>query len=114
MKCYGLPVILGGRENADMASSKPLNDFFKVVVTFESRADGGLRAYSDDVPGFVLSHSDQTSLLRDIVPALEIILSSMFGEQIVVSELSRLHEPSAQVEHAIPPMKEYVTHRAVA
>jgi hypothetical protein len=51
----------------------------KVVVTFEHRGDGGLRAYSDDVPGFVLSHADSVAVLDDVKPALEGILSHMFG-----------------------------------
>jgi hypothetical protein len=67
----------------------------KIVVVFESRADGGLRAYSDDVPGFVLSHSDSKALLNDVKPALESILSSMFKEPVVVEELSHLHEELA-------------------
>jgi hypothetical protein len=46
----------------------------KITVTFEHRDDGGLRAYSNDVPGFVLSHSDPAKVLADIKPALEGIL----------------------------------------
>lgn len=43
----------------------------KIVVTLEGREDGGLRADSDDVPGFVLSHSDPDAVLRNVKPALE-------------------------------------------
>jgi hypothetical protein len=38
----------------------------KVVVTLEDRENGGLRAYSDDIPGFVLSNSDPVAVLKDI------------------------------------------------
>jgi hypothetical protein len=38
----------------------------KVVIFFEDHEDGGLRAYSDDVPGFVLSHSDRGAVLADV------------------------------------------------
>jgi hypothetical protein len=103
------------RESRAMASSKPLNDYFKVVVFFEHREDGGLRAYSDDVPGFVLSHSDRAAVLADVKPALETILSDMFSARVAVSELPRLRERltlSPEDAGPIPPkQKEYVTHR---
>jgi hypothetical protein len=98
-----------------MASSRPLSDYFKVVVTFEHRADGGLRAYSDDVPGFVLSHSDQSAVMADVRPALEAILSDMFHTKVTVSELAPLRErlsPSKKAPFA--PQREYVTHPIAA
>jgi hypothetical protein len=85
----------------------------KVVVTFERRGDGGLRAYSDDVPGFVLSHADSVAVLDDVKPALEGILSHMFGARVLVEELSRLHDqPSGllnEQRRPIPTQREYVT-----
>jgi hypothetical protein len=63
----------------------------KVVVTFERRDDGGLRAYSEDVPGFVLSHRDPSAVIRDVAPALERILSAMWGVKcrlLLCAELS--------------------------
>ena len=83
----------------------------KIVVTFERRADGGLMAYSDDVPGFVLSHTNPQAVLADVKPALEGILSHMFGGRVVVQELSRLHDQvfGLQVERQpIYPQREYV------
>lgn len=47
----------------------------KVTVTIEPREDGGLRVYSDEVPGLVLSHSDPDAIMRDVLPALRILLS---------------------------------------
>jgi hypothetical protein len=93
------------------------SQYFKVVVTFERRADGGLRAYSDDVPGFVLSHSDQAAVIDDVKPALEKILSHMFDGQVMIEELPRLRGRLAeagvisgdQIEE-----REYVTHRIAA
>lgn len=51
-----------------------------VRVCFERRPDGGLRAWSDQVPGFVLSHHDVDKLIADIKPALETILSAYHGD----------------------------------
>jgi hypothetical protein len=97
-------------------NSPPPSDYVKVVVLFERREDGGLRAYSDDVPGFVLSHSDPASVLADVKPALEGILSHMYGEKVIVEELPRLRETLTQagVIEREPTEREYVTHRAVA
>lgn len=56
----------------------------RIVVVFERRADGGLRVYSDDVPGFVLSHPDAAAVQADVVPALEGIISEMIGRPVSV------------------------------
>jgi hypothetical protein len=89
----------------------------KVVVTFERRSDGGLRAYSDAVPGFVLSHIDPLAVLDDVRPALEGILSHMFDARILVEELSRLHDQLAgllnEQRQPIPAQREYVTLAAI-
>jgi len=58
----------------------------KVTVTFERREDGGLMAWSDDVPGFVLSHKDPAMVLADVKPALERILSHAHGKDMKVTE----------------------------
>jgi hypothetical protein len=62
--------------------------FAKITVTIERRLDGGLRAYSADVPGFVLSHPDAELLLADVRPAIETILSAMWGMQIIAKPLT--------------------------
>jgi hypothetical protein len=77
----------------------------KIVINFVHRADGGLTVYSEDVPGFV-SHFNSKAVLSDVKPALERILSHMFGVNVVVEELSHLRvEP-------IPTQREYVTFAA--
>jgi len=75
-----------------MATAAPIGQAFKVLVTFESRGDGGLRAYSDDVPGFVLSNQSCDVVLSGVEPTLETILSAMVGAPIRVSSLYELHE----------------------
>ena len=93
-------------------------DYAKIVVTFEPRDDGGLRAYSDDVPGFVLSHSDPKAVLADVKPALEGILSHIYGTQVVVEELPALRKhlnrvrADASVYTPAPDTQEYVSHVA--
>ena len=46
----------------------------KVTVKFETRDDGGARAWSPDVPGLVLSNADPAKVQADVIPALEAIL----------------------------------------
>lgn len=71
----------------------------RLTVNFERREDGGLRPYSDDVPGFVLSHSDPKAVLDDVKPALERILSHVHGRNVVVEQLAE----------SIPTQREYIT-----
>jgi len=60
----------------------------RIVVVFERRPDGGLRVYSDDVPGFVLSHPDPIAVQADVVPALTGIISEMVGHPVRVEFVS--------------------------
>ena len=76
----------------------------KIVVTFEGREDGGLKAYSDDVPGFVLSHFVPDAVLKDVKPALEEILSCWLREPVVVEELVPVQD-----HQLIPSKRVYLT-----
>ena len=66
--------------------------FKQVSLTFEKREDGGLRVWSSDVPGFVLSHSDCEAVFADIGPALETILSELLGAPVRVGPAEDLRE----------------------
>jgi len=68
------------------------SNLVKIGVTLEPREDGGVRAYSNDVPGFVLSHSDADGVLADVKPALEIMLSALFNVSVSVSELASVRD----------------------
>ncbi|MGJ8527093.1 hypothetical protein [Maritalea sp.] len=63
----------------------------KIKVLLESRPDGGIRAYSDDVAGFVLSHKSGEDVLRDIPVALEGFLSATLCTKVTVDLLVGLH-----------------------
>jgi hypothetical protein len=89
--------------------------FAKIVVTLERREDGGLRAYSQDVPGFVLSNKNPAVVLSDIAVALETILSSMWGVRVVAGPLVKPNyedDDSCSIsEFAISPKeKEYAAY----
>jgi hypothetical protein len=71
-----------------MASTAPAA--FMIEVRFEPRDDGGLRALCDKVPNFLLSHSDPQLVRLDVIPALKVILSDMFGMPMDVRELSEI------------------------
>lgn len=73
-----------------MASQAPQN--FVIYVRFESRPDGGLRAFCDKVPNFYLSHSDSAKVMADVEPALATILSAMYGLQMSVTRLPEVDE----------------------
>ena len=60
----------------------------KITVRFAQRDDGGLRAWSDELPGFVLSHSDAKAVIEDVEPALESILSAKYDCDVRVFRLS--------------------------
>jgi hypothetical protein len=68
------------------------NRSFKITVCFETRPDGGLRAWSDDVPGLVLSHTDIDGVLEDVTEALRVILSHKFHTEIEVRPLGNIRE----------------------
>jgi hypothetical protein len=70
-----------------MAGKRAIPRFTKVVVTFEPREGGGLRVYSDDVPGFVLSHKDARAVLADVKPALEVCSHGLQLAQLVRGRL---------------------------
>lgn len=65
---------------------------FRLTVCFEARPDGGVRAYSDDVPGLVLSSTDIDGVLEDVTKALEVILSERLNTDIEVKPLGDIRE----------------------
>jgi hypothetical protein len=86
---------------------------FKVTVCFESRPDGGLRVYSDDVPGLVLSSMDVDGVLEDVTEALKFILSERLHAQVDVEPLGDIREvlenkKIVEPRGFAPGLKEYV------
>lgn len=84
---------------------------FKIVLKIQRRADGGVRIWSDDVPGLVLSNKDPQKVLDDIKPALEAILSEAMGCQITAHALHRfphLAKPAAEPRRAVAKRREPV------
>lgn len=68
------------------------NAALRISVTIERREDGGLFVYSDDLPGFVLSHLDAEAVLADIEPALSAFMSHMFKHNVAVKPMMGLRE----------------------
>ena len=56
--------------------------YLKIAVQFERREDGGLRVFSDDVPGFVLSGADPHAVMADVQPALQFIFEHNHGIKV--------------------------------
>ena len=68
----------------------------KITVTIEKRDDGGLYVYSDDLPGFVLSHKNARSVFSDIEPALSVFLSKKLDRTLAVKPLVGFREALEQ------------------
>ena len=86
---------------------------FKITVCFEPRPDGGLRAWSDDVPGLLLSHTDMDGVLKDVTEALRVILSHRLNTEIEVQPLGNIREALEDggivaPRGSVPSQKEYV------
>jgi hypothetical protein len=64
----------------------------KITVTIEKRDDGGLYIYSDELPGFVLSHRNARAVYRDIEPALSVFLSQKLDRTLAVKPLVGIRE----------------------
>lgn len=98
-----------------MAIERPSRSW-KIVVHFERREDGGVRAYCNEVPGFVLSHKDANAVLADIQPALDGVLSQQLGQPIVTTPLddirSFLESCGVLDPLHLPEHVEYVAQRA--
>lgn len=46
----------------------------EITIKLAPREDGGLRVWSDEVPGLTLSHNDQERIIKDLGVALLAIL----------------------------------------
>lgn len=66
---------------------------WQISVVFENRSDGGLRVYSDDVPGFMLSHPNAELVIADVEPALRTIISEKVGEPVNVKLVGARDNP---------------------
>ena len=90
------------------------NSAIKIKVLLERRSDGGIRAYSDDLAGFVLSHRNGGAVLRDIPLVIEGILSEKFCSEVTVDLLVGLDSVSETERNILddlcngPQEKEYV------
>lgn len=81
----------------------------KITVHVQQRRDGGLRVWSDDVPGLVLSHRDPERVWADIAPALQTILSEKYGCAVEVSPLTAFPVAvrSARLVRKAPPLRRF-------
>lgn len=70
-----------------------------VTVTLEDREDGGLRVYSDDLPGLILSGSDRNSVGTKIAPAIQALFEHKGFKGVIVRAAQPL---SAVLQQASP------------
>jgi hypothetical protein len=70
-----------------------------VTVTLEDRADGGLRVYSEDLPGLILSGPDRESVGEKIAPAIAALFEHKGFRGVIVRAAQPL---SAVLQKASP------------
>lgn len=70
-----------------------------IQITLAPREDGGLRIYSDDLPGLVLSHSDPNAVLDDLGPVLKVFLERAAREET--------QQGQDRMQHAILPRQQH-------
>ncbi|MEO6092205.1 MAG: hypothetical protein ABIT04_06010 [Novosphingobium sp.] len=96
-----------------MGAKRVAQDMLKLTVRFARRDDGGLRAWSDDLPGFVLSHADAHAVLEDVEPALEVMLGAKYECAVKVYRLTTPELFSLTSELPLPafmiPEREYAS-----
>lgn len=46
-----------------------------ITISISRRLDGGIRVWSDDLPGLVLSGSDPETVMSDVWPAIQVLLT---------------------------------------
>lgn len=86
----------------------------KIVVNFEPRPGGGLRAWSDDLPGLVLSHADVDAVIADVEAAIGMMIADRIGHAVRVEPLFNVRDAlkdSGVVQPRsalLPSLKEYV------
>jgi len=63
-----------------------------LTATLEDRAGGGLRVYSEDLPGLILSGSDKHTVLESIAPAIKAIFEHRGIHGVTVRHATPLAE----------------------
>jgi hypothetical protein len=63
-----------------------------VTVTIEDRDDNGLRVWSDDLPGLILSGNDRQKICASIIPAIRALFEHKGLQDVAVHSARPVHE----------------------
>jgi len=85
-----IPLMVMGGNKVTLHLMKPRT--FKIIVKAQRREDGGVRVWSDHVPGLVLSGRDPERVLADIEPALKAILEARLHCKVNLQQLEPMPE----------------------
>lgn len=80
-----------------------LQRYLKISVTFERREDGGLRVYSDDVPGLMLSGADPLAVFSDVLPALNFLFEHNRNMKVDFGPVVNDMRAGLEAQGCIPP-----------
>lgn len=67
-------------------------EFLTLAVRFDDRADGGLRATSEDMPGLILSNADKKAVVDGVPVAIKAILEHQGFQDVSVKHSKSLAE----------------------
>lgn len=70
-------------------SGERKNFLMNLLVRFEDRPDGGLRAFCDQVPGFGLSSSDPERVKKQVPVVLKHLLARKYKAAVDLMEVER-------------------------
>lgn len=63
-----------------------------ITVILEDREDGGLRGYSDDLPGLIMSGRNRNELASRIAPAIKVLLEHKGFRDVTVRPARAVNE----------------------
>jgi hypothetical protein len=64
-----------------MSTDKPMN----IEVKIERRSDGGIRVFSDNLPGLILSHKNGKDVLSDMPLVVQQLLPEQVGASLIIN-----------------------------
>ena len=82
---------LSGRQS-NRNVERAMTTYSVLKVTLEDRVDGGLRVYSEDLPGLILSGRNKKTVCEGIAPSIKALLEHNGIRVLSVAPSQPIHE----------------------